>query len=278
MLRKLRQVCYLFLPVCVVVLIVFFATDRMSRSFEILSPICALYGGLPVTTSPRAAYTVLLNQAYLVGYSEERGDPLWVAYGLLDAGFPARAGRPSWRTDERTNVRVASREYGDTGYDRGQMAPGSAIAHCYGTRAQAETFLMSNVCPQSPAMSRSTWRQLESAAERYARTLGGIWVFSGPVFEGDPRFLQPQPDGGKEPGRSGAAIPDAFYTILLSERCGSPRALAFLVPQSASGSLPLEGYLTSIDAVEERTGLDFLPQLEDGVEKPLEAQVGLHLW
>ena len=278
MLRSLRDVCYLFLPVSALILLIFFTTDKLSRGLEVSSPGCALYGGLPVTTSPAAAHTVLVNQGYLVGYSEERRDPLWVAYRLCDADFSSRPGRASWRTDERTNARVESREYTGTGYVCGQMAPSSAIARCYGARAQGETFLMSNVCPQSPATSRMPWRQLEAAAERYAHTLGEVWVFSGPVFEGDSRFLQPQPDGGKQLDRGGVTIPDAFYTILVAEVCGAPRALAFLVPQSASGTLPLEGYVTSIDAVEERIGFDFLPQLEDGIEKPLEAQVSLHLW
>src|SRR6476469_2537711 len=68
-----------------------------------------VYGGLPRWSSRtgREKITVLTNCAYIVGYSDVRKNPLWVAYHLQKLGDvgehaenPKR--KDSFRTDTRT--------------------------------------------------------------------------------------------------------------------------------------------------------------------------------
>lgn len=224
------------------------------------------YAGLPKGT---AQVLVLRNKGYVVGYSEDRKDPLWACYRVFHVTETQTPPRPSrFTTDLRTTAKVSSDDYTRTGYDRGHMAPNYAIALCYGREAQLGTFLMSNVIPQKPELNRQIWQRLEMLiAKDYAQELGDVWVITGPVFGADTRKL---------PG--GVAIPDACYDVVLDEVQGTPRVLAFVIPQDVPSGAKLEDYLRSVDDVEALTGLDFLSDLPDDLENRLEADKPTTLW
>lgn len=85
------------------------------------------------------------------------------------------------------------------------MAPNLAIATRYGVEAPRETFLMTNVSPQTAALNRRVWERLERLIARgYATAHGEIWVKIGPVFERPSARLN-----------SGVAIPVAFWKIIV---------------------------------------------------------------
>lgn len=86
-------------------------------------------------------------------------------------------------------------------------------------------------------------------------------------------------DGVERLAHSGVAVPDGFYKILVSEdKDGKVQTLAFLMPQKLSETDTPDKYLTSIDEIEKKTGLDFLAQLPDDVEAKLEAEKADKMW
>jgi DNA/RNA endonuclease G, NUC1 len=231
-----------------------------------------LYGGTPLPTGAAgtAAPRVLMNQAYVVGYSEVRRNPVWAAYRVGDlAEIPTPPPRPEkFVADARTAARVTPDAYTGSGYDRGHLAPNYAIATRYGAGAQEETFLMSNIVPQQHSLNAGLWRELErKIATSYPARYEEVWVLTGPVFGADPREL-----------RGGVQIPEAFYLIVVDEHEGKLRVLAFLVPQSAAPSDDPARYLVSIDEIEERTGLDFLRELDDETETEIERARAARVW
>lgn len=227
------------------------------------------YAGLP---EPTAAFpyriTVLRNRGYVVGYCEKRKDPAWVCYRAFKVNNLAPPERPeSFAVDPRTEARVTPRDYTGSGFDRGHMAPNYVIAICYGPAAQMETFLMSNIIPQTGRLNRGIWNRLEQTIARdYAREFGEVWVTAGPAF-----------DSRIEKLKSGVEVPDACWMIVTDEDRGRVRALAFLFDQNAGGER-LEKYLTSIDRIEAQTGLNFMQDLPDDVETQLESKVATGLW
>ena len=225
-----------------------------------------IYGGLPKADEP---LTILRNKGYIVGYSEKHKDPAWVAYRLFRVDNPPTLPRPKrFLVDDRTEARVKHSDYTGTGYDRGHMAPNHAIATRYGKQAQLETFLMSNICPQRPSLNRQLWRRLESiAANDYANRLEEIWVIVGPIF-GE--------DGGRLPG--GVDVPVSFYKIIVDEVAGKPRMLAFIMRQEVRGDEAPRLFLTSIDKIEARAGIDFFPMLKDSIEDVVEAEDNDDMW
>ncbi len=226
-----------------------------------------VYGGPPLTASS-TSLTILKNIAYHAGYCEERRNPLWVAYRLDTKVAGERLKRPKgFKVDMRTLSRVLPGDYSKSGYDRGHMAPNSAIAQRYGLDAQHETFLMSNIVPQSPELNRKVWQRMEKLEEEYANQLENVWVITGPIFD---RHIQTLANR--------IEIPDAFYKILFDEEKGNVRSLAFLVHQTVTGKERMESFLTSIDEIEKLTGLNFVAPLADEVEDKLEAAVPSRLW
>jgi len=217
-----------------------------------------IYGGAPQSQPVR----LLVNEGYVVGYSDELGNPLWAAYRVVDAEPREALPRPdNFAVDPRTAARIEPEVYTRSGYDRGHLAPNHAIATRYGAQAQAETFLMSNIMPQKHELNGGLWRQLEQRiATSYAGRFGEVWVLAGPVFGANPERL-----------RGRVAVPEACYMIIVDESDDRVRAAAFLFPQTIPAGAELGDYLVSIDEIERRTGLDFLSELPDPAETALEA-------
>jgi len=241
-------------------------------------PSLQVYAGAPLSTREDSAFVFIDNESFDIGYSESRQNPVWVGYYVGPSVVPGKFKRPrTFQTDRRTVSKVGHRDYTRSGYDRGHMAPNHAIATRYGAGGQAETFRMSNIVPQKPDLNRQVWRRIEEMeADHWAVDLDGVWVITGPVFDEDRQFLKkaaPRID-----------IPDAFYKVVVDEHipegldAPSPRVLAFLVPQDVSGSESVIEFLVSVDWIEERTGLDLMPDLPDEVEAGIESGVADDLW
>jgi endonuclease G len=235
-----------------------------------------VYGGVPrvagggASAMATAEFRVLTNRGYVAGYSDALGNPLWVAYRVEDlAKLPRPAPRPEkFEVDRRTAARVAPEAYAGSGYDRGHLAPNYAIATRFGAAAQRETFLMSNITPQRHALNAGLWRELEmKIATSYPARYGEVWVLTGPIFGAQPRTL-----------RGGVAVPDAFFLIVVDENEGKLRTLAFVVPQDAPAGDDPRQYLTSIEEIQRRTGLDVLSELDDASEKQIELHRATRVW
>jgi DNA/RNA endonuclease G (NUC1) len=88
-------------------------------------------GGRPLNTDMSKRATILVNTGYVVGYSEDRRNPLWSAYPaskrVAASGQPARFERTKFFfADTRSSAAVDSRTFGG-GFDRGHLTPNFAI-------------------------------------------------------------------------------------------------------------------------------------------------------
>jgi len=225
-----------------------------------------IYKGVPESQGLNAWYRVFRNADFMLGYSDLRGNPLWVAYALsaVDKGAK-RYKRPStFKVDWRSLNQVTHKDYTRSGYDRGHMAPNYAISSLYGRAAQLDSFLMSNISPQSPKLNRKLWQRLEEVGVKHFTQLPGkLWVLTGPVFDEHTQRLS---------SAWRVEIPDAFYKIYIREIANKPpQTLAFLMPQKVRGNESLNRYVVSIDKIESLTGLNFLSELDDDIEAQVEA-------
>jgi endonuclease G len=229
------------------------------------------YAGQPISREP---LLVLTNIGYVVGYDDnQRHDPKWVCYRLFAVNNLKAPPRPQgFSVDGRTRSRIASADYAGyyngLRYDRGHCAPNYAIALCYGPEAQRETFLMSNVLPELPPLNQRVWERLEQREiKEYALRFEQIWITTGPVFGMKDKHLRHDID-----------VPEACYKIMADEDNGHVRVLAFVIPQTVTGNEDAARFLTSVDEVEKKTGLDFFSELPDDVENRVEAEVASGMW
>jgi endonuclease G, mitochondrial len=251
-----------------------------------------VYGGLPCIAAgsggTAGSLAVLENRTYVVGYSDMRMNPLWVCYRVYGVEQEGKAPSYGWRIDRRTTALVSDTDYKYTGYQRGHMAPKSAMYHCYGSSAVRDTFLLTNACPQLGPFNDGPWGDLEDLVrDNYSVVYDEVWVIAGPIFDDtNGRAHLAKDDAHSRVAQKPVEIPDQFYKIVIDEIDGQIRALAFIMDADETyrygigASIPerLSGFLTSIDEIEVRTGLDFLWELEDSVEGMLEAGTADVLW
>jgi endonuclease G len=216
---------------------------------------------------------IFRNANFMLGYSDLRGNPLWVSYQIKSVAKDAEQyKRPrNYTVDWRSINQVKQADYTHSGYDRGHMAPNYAISRLYGKQAQLNTFLMSNITPQTPNLNQKLWQRLEEVEIKHFTQLHDqVWVLTGPVFIGETEHL---------PNAINVEIPDAFYKIYaLPSTTGAPKLIAFLMPQEVIGNEALTDYVTSVDAIEALTGLDFFADLDDSIEGRLEATINMDPW
>ena len=236
-----------------------------------------LYQGAPQAITAfnvNTWFRVFRNNGFIVGYSDWRGNPLWVEYLLtpVDENMPHLKRPNHFQTDWRSINRVDHEDYTKSGYDRGHNAPNHAMSMLYGRYGQADSFLMTNVSPQKAKLNQQVWQRLEEIElEFFAKNFGKVWVITGPIFNENPERLS---------SSSRVAIPRAFYKIYVTEETDSKPAfaLAFIVPQTVTGKEQLSSFITTIDAIEVQTGLDFLADFDDKIEAHLEGVVEIAPW
>lgn len=248
----------------------------LSYSYELfIAREAMVFEGIPKATyNSMQTYTrIFRNNAYMVGYSDIKGNPLWVVYKLtsLSENTPHLKRPESFSADWRNLGLITSSDYTNSGYDRGHMAPNHAISLLYGKQAQVETFLMTNITPQKPSLNQKLWQRLEEMElDSFAPKFKEVWVYTGPLFDEKTTRLK---------SSYFVEIPDAFYKIYVGvEANGTLKTLAVIVPQNAKANDRMEKYLVSIDEVERRSGFDFLHRLEDTMERRLEKEIDTTPW
>ena len=207
---------------------------------------------------------------FVIGWSDRLRHPVWCAYHVTAEARHELGARPNFTRDRSVAACPAAGAYERSGYDRGHMVPNYAIATRYGADAQKSTFLMSNIAPQTPALNRGVWRQIEHRiADLWTARYGEIWVIVGCV-SGD--------RGGETLSGTDIDVPGKFYQVVVAQEGLDIRALAVLCEQEVPWDAWPTRHLVTIDELEELSGLDFLPDLPSFIQDPLEAELPSRLW
>jgi endonuclease G len=130
------------------------------------------------------------------------------------------------------------------GWDRGHLVTSNHMDMNGRTIKQAN--YMSNIVPQASRFNQGIWVQTESVVECY-RDLAPVQVVGGLIYDDDSNdyFIESH----------GIPTPDYFWKVILTTdpKSGAEKALAWLIPNSDDVG-ELDGYLLSIDELEERVG------------------------
>lgn len=207
---------------------------------------------------------------FVIGWSAKLRHPVWCAYHVPKAAPHYIQDRPNFQKDNFVASSPPPACYTRSGYDRGHMAPNFAISSRFGKSAQIKSFLTSNIAPQSPALNRGVWREVEMRIASYwSGRFDEVWVVVGAIDA---------PGEGEEINGTGIEIPDSFFQVIVAQDDMDVYAVAVIYDQDCEGRVwPREG-LVSIDELEELSGLDFLPDLPDFIQDPIEAELPTRLW
>lgn len=219
------------------------------------------------------------------GTGDNWGIPEWVAYELraTPSGLGSSPNSPSpWITDatlHSQDVAPNDDSYKQSGFSRGHMCM-KFHAWRMGADAAFNTHIVFNACPQIQRMNNGAWKGLEENTGKWADKFDVVWIICGPIIfnGGTPsKFIG-------DTNEVKVAVPDAFYKIVVKDALnGGLDVLAFILPMHGgddygSSKADLVPYLTSVDTIEALTGLDFLFNVDDDIEKLVERIVQTELW
>ena len=128
---------------------------------------------------------------------------------------------------------------------------------------------MSNISPQTAVLNRGVWRDVEHRiADLWTAKYGEIWVIVGCI---------PSTTGETVTGTD-IDVPDQFFQIIVAQEGMDVRAMAMIFKQQVSWREWAARNLISIDELEKLTGYDFLADLPEFIQAPLEAELPSRLW
>lgn len=187
----------------------------------------------------------------------------WVQFTLSPHSLHGRlAARPSHFTaDDRQPLefRWRAADYAGGRWDIGHLCEAPAQRSVSGERA---TFLFTNTMPQSPALNRGQWAQLEKYIRQ--RVLDGetATVVAGPAFlpAKGAKTIQIETIGEHH-----LWVPTHCWRAVLFERDRQREATAWLIPNHDIDDF--RKYRVSIDELEASVGFDLFPGLTESLER-----------
>ena len=225
--------------------------------------------------------TPIIHSAMALSYAEEHEQARWVAHIILpeiEEGVATRTN--DFRTDPKVPTGSAEESdyfltypnddstftYDSFGYDRGHLAPSADFR--WNRKALSESYFYSNMSPQKPEFNRESWARLEALLREYVTSKQTmIYVVTGPILTPDLRKI--------ERSVNGVSIPKQYFKVAYDPT--NRRAVGFLMPNRAINQA-LRSFATSVDSIEQITGLNFFRNLDDDLEEETEATSDVDSW
>ncbi len=245
--------------------------------------------------------SLIIRESHVLCYADVLGSPIWVSQlwtqeHLSEASDLSTLPR-DWKNDPALPIdyRFGTSYAGSlTDLDRGHMAR-HLMNRAWGFDSSVAGCFMTNSTPQHRHVNRGrAWRALEDEAVEFVKFRGYevdeeefpefIWTISGAVFTP----LDSSGNNDLALVGDGYSVPFATYKIVAFFNGSSefsvwtylfeqPYAMdATGLPDFGGSELPAKRmasnrFLVSVDALEDRTGIDFFPDLENGIEDVVES-------
>ncbi len=130
-------------------------------------------------------------------------------------------------------------DYRGSGFDRGHLSP-AADARCNATYME-ESFFFTNMAPQTPALNRGQWKNLEEWTRYLAVQNDSVYVRAGCV--GESHRIQR------------VAVPTHCWKIILVKLTNETTAYVF--PNAVEKSASFEMHMVPLDSIRKLTGRRF---------------------
>ena len=132
--------------------------------------------------------------------------------------------------------------------------------------------------PQRNKFNTGIWLTLEGQVQSWGRSCTSsdtLYVVKGGTIDKEDQIRGYISNDRSKP------IPRYYYMALLFKKGDSFKAIAFWMEHTdskPSKTIKLVDYALSIDELEEKTGIDFFPSLNDNLENALEATYSTKAW
>ncbi len=222
------------------------------------------------STSNSSNYLMVKPQ-YALSYNNVKHGANWVSWQLNRSWLGNTPRQNDFRPDPSLPsswYKVTSSDYTGSGYDRGHMTPSADRTDTVANNSA--TFLMTNILPQAPDNNQGYWASLEN----YERSLvlnqsKELYVIAGGY-------------GQKGTISGNVTIPSRLFKIIVVTTPGTgsagvtsnTRVIAIDTPNSNGNRDANWGtYRTSVDALEAKTGYNFLSNVNSSTQSVIESKV-----
>ncbi|MFT3693533.1 MAG: DNA/RNA non-specific endonuclease [Kofleriaceae bacterium] len=242
-------------------------TDPMSKHLQL---------GIPVDDSPADDY-LLIHDQFAESYNHDHNSANWVSYLTTPSDFgPAERYAGPFYPDTTLPAdwfHPDTDEYNRSGYDRGHMLRSEERTQTEDQNIQ--TFVISNVVPQTPDLNRGVWFDFEKYVQYKVQLYGkqmDAYELSGPVLPAPCMTHLPRTanDGCNDLGATTdptqrIPIPTHTWKVVVFVPTGEPLATAtdhqieaVLMPNIAGiENDSWSKYKTTVAAIEAATGYTF---------------------
>ena len=219
---------------------------------------------------------MVVKRGFVASYNALRGGPNWVSWNLNATHFGSAARCDCFSPDltlPEGVTPVIDVDYINSGYDRGHMVQSESRTST--EQENAATFLLTNILPQAAANNQGSWLRFENHLNDFARLQNrDVFVIAGGEYAADAPTLN---DAGK------VAIPHFTWKVAVIMPRGasvtdvlntsSAQIVAVRMPNlvTTAANVDWQNFVTTVDAIEEATGYDFLAALPDWIERIVEA-------
>ncbi len=213
---------------------------------------------------------LIVGNSSVISYNGSRGTANWIAWKTTREDLGPTLPRPDFRPDPRlpgSFEPITYSDYSGSGYDRGHLVPS---ADRFGDAAlNEETFMMTNIVPQTGALNQYPWQRLEKYVRGQVKRGFDAYQIAG-VYGGIGRLKQK------------VAVPSNCWKIVaFLPRGRAPEQIDTRTRIIAVDMPNIEGiendrweqYRTTIRAIEERTGYDLLAQLSRELQDIIETRM-----
>jgi endonuclease G len=228
--------------------------------------------GNPSNASDEPDNFLIVGDGSVLSYNESRGSVNWVSWRTTRADLGNSLPRPDFRPDPRLPNRfrnIGYYDYSGSGYDRGHLVP-SADRFANG-KLNEETFMMTNIIPQTGALNQYPWEKLESYVRSEVRKRNGFDAYQIAGGYGEQGFL-----------KNKVAVPTNCWKIIVLIPRGRSidsidqrtRIIAVDMPNvDGIENDSWEKYKTTIRAIEEKTGFDLFARLPRELQETIETRI-----
>lgn len=218
--------------------------------------------------------------SFSMEYDKSKKHSRWIAFRFDNQTKQQNVDRSNEPFDADPSVaseyqRVQA-DFGRKGYDRGHLC--ASADRLYSREVNEQTFYYTNMSPQRNAFNTGVWLALEGQVQAWGRSCTAsdtLYVVKGGTIDKEEQVKEYIGGDRSKP------VPKYYYMALLFKKGDSFKAIAFWMEHTdskPSKTIKLADYVLSIDELEEKTGIDFFPNLNDNLENALEATYSTKAW
>jgi len=182
---------------------------------------------------------IICRNAYITENDTKAKLPIWVSYKLTSehtTGCIKRTNAFAVDNSLPKGSRAELSDYTKSGYDMGHMANDGDMS--YNPLVEHESFILSNMSPQTGTINRISFRQLESIIRAWVEQVKHPFlIYVGPLYNSSDKTI----------GKNKVVVPHGFYKIVIDMETNEYAAWIFPNEGKVDDLNKIRATITSIE-------------------------------